>query len=200
MKDQKHIREHLSKKNEILSTIIKECPTYSIDSTNNVFHDLMSCLIEQQIHYRSTKKIFQKAFDQSSLKELTVDNFELFEPFAFAKMKPSDKKTESIYGVINYFKNHDFNWSELSQEECMSKLKSISGIGPWTIQMIMIYTLGFKDVFPTKDYHMEKVMVTKFGLDPNTKFQRQIRELTEDWSPYRSHAFLYILEWKRKWM
>jgi len=43
----------------MLEKIIDTIPAPNIESTNDVFFDLMSCVLEQQIHYRSTKRIFQ---------------------------------------------------------------------------------------------------------------------------------------------
>ena len=43
----------------VLKKIIETIPEPNIESTNDVFFDLMSCVLEQQIHYRSTKRIFQ---------------------------------------------------------------------------------------------------------------------------------------------
>jgi len=58
---------HLKKVDPILKEVIATIPFPQIVSTKNVFHDLMSCVLEQQIHYRSTKKIFQKMLDKSNL-------------------------------------------------------------------------------------------------------------------------------------
>jgi len=52
--------KQISNVDPILSNIINCIDFPKIVSTNNVFHDLISCVCEQQIHYRSTKKIFQK--------------------------------------------------------------------------------------------------------------------------------------------
>lgn len=51
-------KQILTSSDSILANIIATIPTHETFSTNDVFHDLMSCIIEQQIHYRSTKKIF----------------------------------------------------------------------------------------------------------------------------------------------
>lgn len=55
----------LVKNDPILRNIITQIEKPFIISTNDVFHDLMSCIIEQQIHYRSTKKIFAKAMERA---------------------------------------------------------------------------------------------------------------------------------------
>lgn len=51
----------------ILLRLVQELPDPEFNSTKSVFHDLMSCIIEQQIHYRSTKKIFQRMLDNSEI-------------------------------------------------------------------------------------------------------------------------------------
>ena len=63
----------------ILQQITLSIPKPFIQSTNNVFHDLVSCVIEQQIHYRSSKKVFEKMLNNSKIKQLSKDNFHLFE-------------------------------------------------------------------------------------------------------------------------
>jgi DNA-3-methyladenine glycosylase II len=65
------IESILSKNDPILGKIILQVPKPAIESTNDAFHDLMSCIIEQQIHYRSTKRIFFKALERASIQHLT---------------------------------------------------------------------------------------------------------------------------------
>ena len=56
----KKAKSHLIAKDEILKDILASIELPEVESTKSVFHDLMSCIIEQQIHYRSSKKIFEK--------------------------------------------------------------------------------------------------------------------------------------------
>jgi len=86
----------LSKSDPTLARIIREIPEPQIETTEDVFHDLMSCVIEQQIHYRSTKKIFQKMLDTANLGRLTPDNFHQFEAKALENAKLSVGKYETI--------------------------------------------------------------------------------------------------------
>ncbi len=72
-------KKHLKKVDPILKDIITTIPSDQVVSTKNVFHDLMSCILEQQIHYRSTKKMFQKMLNNANLTMLTLDNFPEFE-------------------------------------------------------------------------------------------------------------------------
>ena len=65
-------------------------------STGDVFHDLKSCLVEQQIHYRSTKKIFAKALERAGLERVSLDNFDAFEADGLAPLALSAAKCETV--------------------------------------------------------------------------------------------------------
>ncbi len=188
--------EHLSKADPVLRKIIGTVPPPEIENTNNVFHDLMSCVLEQQIHYRSTKKIFQKMLDRAGLTVLTPDNFSDFEENAFDGIKLSAKKYETALNIVKHWEENDVNWTELSDEEITNELSSIKGIGQWTIDMVLIYTLKRPDAFPYDDFHIKQIMVSIYSLNPQSKLKAQMLEASKAWRPYRSMAFLYLLEWK----
>ena len=80
-------KQFLVKSDPILANIIAQIPEPVIESTNDIFHDLMSCVLEQQIHYRSTKKTFQKMLQLADIGRLTLDNFETFEEKSFTNTK-----------------------------------------------------------------------------------------------------------------
>ena len=137
-------------------------PPPNIKSTQNVFHDLMSCILEQQIHYRSTKNVFQKMLDKSGLTLLTPDNFSEFEQTAFADIKLSAKKYETVLNIVEYWNRHDIKWAEFSDEEVKNKLAQIKGIGNWTIDMILLFTLNRPNIFAYDDFHIKQIMTTLF--------------------------------------
>ncbi|KER10997.1 MAG: hypothetical protein HY22_01135 [[Candidatus Thermochlorobacteriaceae] bacterium GBChlB] len=59
-------KQLLSERDPMLKKIIGAIPKPVTQSTYDVFFDLMSCILEQQIHYRSAKKIFQKMLDKAN--------------------------------------------------------------------------------------------------------------------------------------
>jgi DNA-3-methyladenine glycosylase II len=80
----------------ILRRIMEKIEVPRIVSTKDVFHDLMGCIIEQQIHYRSTKKIYQRLLDKASIEQLNLENFAQFEEKALPTLKLSMNKIETI--------------------------------------------------------------------------------------------------------
>ncbi len=189
------VTHHLSAKDSILKQVIAEVDWPEIVSTGNVFHDLMSCVIEQQIHYRSTKKTFAKLLAEASLEELTSDNFEEFEEQALGDVKLSMRKYETIVEVVAFFQRHLPDWLGMSNAEVRETLGSIKGIGPWTIDMILLYTLERPDVFPAQDYHLRLVMEQLYGIGPK-RITSGMKKIAENWAPYQSFGVKYLLSWK----
>ncbi|MGL4631034.1 MAG: DNA-3-methyladenine glycosylase family protein [Leadbetterella sp.] len=187
----------LAKADPILGKIIFQIPKPRIISTKDVFHDLISCIIEQQIHYRSTKKIFQKMILSADLTRLNTSNFVLFEEEALQSIKLSLQKYETIARVLEFWKFSDVDWLSLKDEEVITKLSSIKGIGPWTIDMILLYTLGRSNVFPSDDFHLKEIMVSEYSLDPKTKLKSQMLKISENWGDQKSLAVLYLLAYKQ---
>jgi DNA-3-methyladenine glycosylase II len=188
--------KYLSNADAQLKGIIEVIPKPEIISTNDVFNDLMSCILEQQIHYRSTKKIFQKMLQTAHIERLTIDNISEFEKTAFANSKLAIGKFETVERIIDFFTVNKINWALLSNGEVVEKLSSIKGIGKWTIDMILLYTLERPDVFPYDDFHLKEIMVKLYGLNPNVKLKAQMLDVAEVWGEYKSLAVKYLLAWK----
>ena len=181
---------------EKLASIIQELPEPYIQSSGNVFHDLMSCVLEQQIHYRSTKKVFEKMLQSAGITLLSPDNSETFEEKAFDKAKLSQSKYETVLEVLDLLDKNKPDWQNLNDAEVRARLSTIKGIGSWTIDMILLYTLQRPDIFPADDFHLKQIMTTLYELDPKQKLKAHMKAIAEGWGAHKSLAVLYLLAWK----
>ncbi len=197
MKNDSDIRKHLLQIDPQLAKIIALVDLPEIVSTHNVFHDLMSCIIEQQIHYRSTKKYFTKLLEKANLAILTIEQFEHFEKTALQDVKLSMRKYETIVRIVDFFQNSKVDWSTLSDIEVKGLLSEIKGVGEWTINMLLLYTLQRPDILPLNDYHLKQLMTKLYSIRPEQKLKAEMRALAAPWTPYRSYAVRYLLEWKK---
>jgi DNA-3-methyladenine glycosylase II len=191
------IEKMLAKNDPILEKIILQIPKPKIESTNDVFHDLMSCIIEQQIHYRSTKRIFAKALERASIDHLTIDNFHLIEKHSLNQIKLAMGKYETMMSFIEYWGNYNKDFYTLSDEEVIRELSSIKGIGKWTIDMILLFTLNRPNIFPYDDFHLKQIMVSLYGLNEKVKLKAQMLAIAENWGEQKSLAVLYLLAYKK---
>jgi DNA-3-methyladenine glycosylase II len=189
--------QNLLAADQILALVIHQIPEPIVNSTYNVFHDLMSCILEQQIHYRSTKKIFDKMLTSAHIDRLTVQNFPRFEDKAFSSIKLSLAKYETVLAVVSFFSENNLPWHSLSNEEVRKHLAAIKGIGSWTMDMILLYTLERPDIFPPDDFHLKQVMTKIYGLHSTPKLKAQMLDIASHWNGHTSLAVKYLLSWKQ---
>lgn len=187
----------LAENDPILKALIQQLPRPDIASTHAVFHDLMSCIVEQQIHYRSTKRIFAKALERAAIDRLTVDNFPAFEKHALSHIKLAMGKYEAMLGFLEYWKNNALDFAALSDQEVVRELSALQGIGQWTIDMVLLFTLNRPNVFPADDYHLKQSMVALYGLNEKVKLKAQMVDIAEHWGAHKSLAVLYLLAHKK---
>jgi DNA-3-methyladenine glycosylase II len=183
----------LSDIDQNLKPIIAQVKPNKFVSTNNVFHDLMSCIIEQQIHYRSTKNIFKNLLKRSEIETLNLENFEEFDKKALQFIKISMNKTETISRIVHFFENNEVDWLQLSDDEIRNQMSSIKGIGTCTTDMISLYTLGRKNIFPVDDFRLKQVMIQVYGLHDTLKLKAQMYAVAKSWGNEKSLAVLYLL-------
>ncbi|MBI3576921.1 DNA-3-methyladenine glycosylase 2 family protein [Candidatus Gottesmanbacteria bacterium] len=80
---------------------------------------------------------------------------------------------------------------QLSDDEVVRELTKVKGIGPWTAEMFLMFTLGREDVFSFGDLGLRKAIMKLYKLrkEPSKK---QLEKITKKWSPYRTHAALVL--------
>jgi DNA-3-methyladenine glycosylase II len=189
-------QQWLAQADPVLAQVMASLPEPLVTSSGNVFHDLMSCVLEQQVHYRSTKKTFQKMLAAAGLVTLTPENFPQFEALAFAQIKLATDKYETALRVLEFWQANPIAWEQLNDQEVIAKLSAIKGIGQWTIDMILLYTLQRPNVFPADDFHLKEIMVSAYSLDAKAKLKAQMLEVASTWGEHKSLAVKYLLAWK----
>jgi DNA-3-methyladenine glycosylase II len=76
---------------------------------------------------------------------------------------------------------------EKSAEEAILSLCDIKGIGPWTAEVYLLFAAGHPDIFPAADVALQESVRIAFGLDARPA-TRDLREMSDAWSPWRSAA------------
>jgi DNA-3-methyladenine glycosylase II len=181
----------------VIDKIVQQIPKPEIISTKDVFHDLMSCVLEQQIHYRSTKKTFEKMLNAAGIERLSPEDFPILEEKALkVDAKLSMGKYETMLSILDFWETHQLGWFAMDDNEVRTHLAQIKGIGKWTVDMVLMYTLQRPNVFPYDDFHLKQIMTNLYGLDPKVKLKAQMVEISEKWGDQKSLAVLYLLDWK----
>ncbi len=79
----------------------------------------------------------------------------------------------------------------MSDEEIITRLTTVRGIGRWTAEMLLLFDLGRPDVWPAADYGVQKGFAKTFGRR-KLPTPKQLFRLGEKWRPYRSVAAWYF--------
>lgn len=87
---------------------------------------------------------------------------------------------------------------KMSNEEVIEYLTEIKGVGRWTVEMLLMFSLGREDLFAFDDLGLQNAMIELYKLDGSNrkKLREQMIPITEKWAPYRTYACLYLWSWK----
>lgn len=80
---------------------------------------------------------------------------------------------------------------ELTDDELITRLTAVKGVGTWTAQMFLMFRLGRPDVLPTLDLGIQKAIQRVYGLRKRPSVRR-MEKLAREWAPYRTIACWYL--------
>ena|SRR5450432_2705140 len=88
--------------------------------------------------------------------------------------------------------------AKMNNEEVIEYLTKIKGVGRWTVEMLLMFTLGREDVFAVDDLGIQLAMIAVYKLDKadKKKLRADMLRISAKWSPYRSFACLHL--WRHK--
>jgi DNA-3-methyladenine glycosylase II len=86
----------------------------------------------------------------------------------------------------------------MNNEEVISYLTQIKGVGRWTVEMLLMFALGREDVFAVDDLGIQNAMIRLYNLNfkDKKKLKTELLRISEKWSPYRTYACKHLWEWK----
>jgi DNA-3-methyladenine glycosylase II len=113
----------------------------------------------------------------------------------------SATKADYLHNVARYFRDlslEDAVFRKLDDESVIQLLTEIKGVGRWTAEMTLMFSLGRKDVFSPDDYGIQQAMVRLYDLEGGNRrmFKTEMERIAMAWSPYRTYACLHL--WKSK--
>lgn len=80
---------------------------------------------------------------------------------------------------------------KLSNEEILARLVTVRGVGPWTVEMLLMFTLGREDVLPATDFGVRKGFALTYGLT-DLPSPKELLAHGEKWRPHRTTASWYL--------
>ncbi len=191
---------HLTKDKK-LATIIAQQPKYVLKRRKHVYLHLCNSIMSQQL---STKvaDVFQQRFmnlfatDNPSAADILAIPFETLRGIGL-----SNAKVNYVQNICRFFMEHNITDAQLykmNEEELIALLTQIKGVGRWTVEMVLMFTLGREDVFAVDDLGIQQAICKLYKVDAADKktMKEKMLRISKKWSPYRTYACRYLWGWK----
>ena len=190
---------HLQKDKRLAKTIGKDVHTLSLHK--NIPVRIMASIISQQLSTKVAKVIFNRFLDLYNGKEPKPQQVLDTAITILRSIGLSNAKARYIHNVAAFCIEHKITDKKLlvmTNEEILDLLIQIKGIGKWSVEMLLMFTLGREDVFAVDDLGIQQAMSKLYSL--NTLDKKSLKEkmliLSAKWSPYRTYACLHLWKWK----
>ena len=183
------------KKDKSLVKIIKQFPKPSLESGRGYFEALSESIIYQQLSGKAAGTI-ERRFKALFRGKMTPRRVLNLKDIQFRGVGISGQKMKYLRDLSVKFLDGTVNpsgFGKMTDEEIRQHLISVKGIGRWTADMFLIFTLNRLDVLPTGDLGIQKGFKKVFNLKKLPDAQK-MQKLAKTWRPYCTVASLYL--WK----
>lgn len=185
-------RRHLSRRDAILKPLIRAVGPCTLKHNPNHFEILVRSIISQQISTKAAIAIGNRflakvrKFQPKSILAASDDDMREAGLSRGKQASLRDLAQKCSDGTVPLKKI-----AVMEDAEVIERLIEVRGIGVWTAEMFLIFSLGRLDVMPVGDYGLRAGLLKHYALDELPKKER-IHELTEVWKPFRSIGTWYI--------
>ena len=183
--------EYLQSTDPILSEIIDENLHPFLSPNGNVGNTLIKSIVGQQISVKAADSVWRKMEDL--LGTVIPENIVLYDLQDLRECGLSMRKSEYMLDFSRLWVDSlsDLDWFSMDDEGVRSRLLEIRGVGPWTVDMVMIFALGQPDILPLGDVGLIRAIEKTYARGSNLGVE-EILDISTGWSPYRTVATWYL--------
>jgi DNA-3-methyladenine glycosylase II len=190
---------HLQKDKKLARIIIE--PLDALVMRKNIPLRLMASIMSQQLSTKVAKVIYQRFLDLYKGKEPNCTQVLATDPTVLRSIGLSNAKVQYVQNVAAFCMEHkitDKTLAKMEDEAVIELLTQIKGVGRWTVEMLLMFTLGREDVFALDDLGVQQAMIKLYKLDKEDKkaLRTKMQLFSSKWQPYRTYACLHLWQWK----
>ena len=187
----KHAESVLCKQDSVLGVLIRKQKLVTRKRPSDYFAALCRSIVGQQVSVAAASAIFGR------LEKITNLEPKLMLALSEEQIKQiglSKQKTGYITDLARHFADNPEVYSHLetqSDEAVIKELTDVRGIGTWTAQMFLMFTLQRPDIFAPDDAGLQRAMMNLYGWEVLPP-KKQLEEKALVWQPYRTVACLHL--------
>jgi DNA-3-methyladenine glycosylase II len=172
-----------------LGPLVEAHGELTIEPAPDFFERFVTSILRQQVSMASAAATRERLFDAV---EVTPRGILDADDDVLRDVGLSRQKTRYVNNVAEAFIER--GWSEgfftdMSDREARAEMTDVTGVGQWTANMQLMFSLGREDVFPVGDLGIRKGMENVFDAELT---RAEMVDRSERWAPYRSYASLYL--------
>lgn len=192
-------KQHLQKDKILSQCLSNEIADLKLQK--NIPIRLMASIMSQQLSTKVAAIIYDRFLNLYNGKEPKPQQV-LDTPFEqLRRIGLSNAKVQYVQNVAAFCienKITDKLLQKLSNQEIIELLTQIKGVGKWTVEMLLMFSLGRADVFAVNDLGIQQAMIKMYNLDASNKkiLKEKMTAISSKWQPYRTYACLYLWKWK----
>lgn len=183
--------KHLRLADPILSDIIDGNLRPFLSPNGNVGNTLIKSIVGQQISVKAADSVWRQM--EGLLGTVVPENIVLYNLQDLRGCGLSMRKSEYILDFSRLWVDSlsDLDWFSMDGDGVRSRLLEIRGVGPWTVDMVMIFALGQPDILPLGDIGLIRAIEKTYAGGSNLGVE-EILGISTGWSPYRTVATWYL--------
>ncbi|MDB4756081.1 DNA-3-methyladenine glycosylase [Mariniblastus sp.] len=187
---------HLKKSDPVMRQVIRSIGPFTHKLSRHRFDMLVNSILSQQISVAAASTIKQRLRELANQKVFTSETILELDVETLRSIGVSRQKANYILDLSEKTANGSVNFrgfSKKNNEEIIQELTSVRGIGRWTAQMFLMFSMGRLDIFPSDDLGLRNSMIQLYDL-PESPNKKDLAAVAEKWQPYATVACWYC--WK----
>lgn len=183
--------EYLRSRDAILGKAMEKIGMIRREINPDAFSMLINSIVGQQISGKAAETVWNRLM--SLCGEITPYNIEKLGLAEIQSCGMSMRKAGYIMGIAHAARERsvDFNaLAGMADKEIINTLTKLSGVGVWTVEMLLIFSLGRPDIVSFNDFGIRKGMMKLYGLESLSK--GAFHECRQRYSPHGTVASFYL--------
>jgi DNA-3-methyladenine glycosylase II len=198
LKSYSEILKFLEKDKVLTAAINKMEASVQPELDLDIYFSLLNSIVSQQLSTKVVKIIWNRFTDLFVDSYPSADKLLAMEHDLLRGTGLSNNKVRYVKNVAEFSLENDLSFEYLlskNNEEIISYLTQIKGVGKWTVQMILMFPMDRPNVFPIDDLGIQNGMKELYKLDlEKRELKLKLNEIANTWHPYKTLASKYI--WK----
>lgn len=183
-------KRHFKKVDPVLYAAALEIDIEDIKPSDDLFRDIVWTITGQQLSSIAANAIFARFRKLFRGKPITPKRILALKEETMRACGLSGAKVRAIKNVAEVVSEGHLDivlLPTLKDEEIVAALTQVKGIGPWTAEMLLMFSLGRTDIFSKGDLGLKKGIIELYGARAFAS-ERTLERLVASWSPYRTYA------------